>query len=70
MIFEHQMEIKANVQRDQISFSSIEDSIEKDNPIRVIEAFVEHIDLKELEIEITEINPATIPIQNLCRPIF
>ena len=52
VIFEHQMEIKANVQRDQISFSSIEDSIEKDNPIRVIEAFIEHINLKELGFEI------------------
>lgn len=46
------MEIKASIQRDQISFSSIEDSIEKDNPVRVIEAFVEHIDLKELLFEI------------------
>ncbi len=48
------MEIKASVQRDQISFGSIDDSIEKDNPVRVIEAFVEHIDLKELGFEIGE----------------
>ncbi|MDI1233249.1 MAG: transposase, partial [bacterium] len=48
------MEIKASVQRDQISFSSIEDTIEKDNPVRVIEAFVEHIDLKELGFGIGE----------------
>jgi transposase len=53
-IFDEQMEIKASVQRDQISFGSIEDSIEKDNPVRVIEAFVEHINLKELGFEIGE----------------
>ncbi len=29
-MFEHQMEIKANLHRDQISFGSLEDGIEKD----------------------------------------
>jgi transposase len=48
------MEIKANTNRDQLSFGSLEDTIEKDNPVRVIEAFVEHIDLKELRFEIGE----------------
>ena len=52
MIFEQQMEIKAGIQRTQIIFGSIEDGIEKDNPVRVIEAFVEHIDLKELGFDI------------------
>ena len=42
------MELTPSTNRDQISFGSIEDLIEKDNAVRVIEAFVEHIDLNEL----------------------
>ncbi|MDI1234365.1 MAG: transposase, partial [bacterium] len=48
------MEIISTTQRDQISFASMEDWIEKDNAVRVIEAFVEHIDLKELGFEVAE----------------
>jgi len=39
------MEIIASTNRHQIAFSSLEDVIEQDNVVRVIEAFVEHIDL-------------------------
>jgi len=31
--------------REQITFGSLEDVIEPDNVVRVIEAFVEHMDL-------------------------
>ena len=48
------MEITPSTNRDQISFGSIEDLIEKDNAVRVIEAFVEHIDLNELGFVITK----------------
>jgi transposase len=34
--------------RQQVSFGSLEDSVEKDNPVRFIEAFVEQLDLKQL----------------------
>lgn len=34
--------------RHQLSFSSLEDSIEQDNPVRFIEAFVEQLDLAQL----------------------
>lgn len=36
------------IPRNQMSFSSLEDSISATNPIRFIDAFVEHIDLKTL----------------------
>ena len=36
------------ISRNQMVFSSLEDTISQDNPIRFIEAFVEHIDLKML----------------------
>jgi len=39
------MEIIASTNRHQIAFSSLEDVIAQDNVVRVIEAFVEHIDL-------------------------
>ena len=39
------MEIIANTNRHQIAFSSLEDVIAQDNVVRVIEAFVEHMDL-------------------------
>jgi len=35
--------------REQISFSSLEDSIAADNAVRVIEAFVEQLDLQQLQ---------------------
>jgi len=39
------MEIITITNRHQIAFSSLEDVIARDNVVRVIEAFVEHIDL-------------------------
>lgn len=33
----------------QLTFTSLEDSIEQDNPIRFIEAFVEKLDLQQLQ---------------------
>ena len=39
------MEIIASTNRHQIVFSSLEDVIAQDNVVRVIEAFVEHMDL-------------------------
>jgi len=39
------MEIIASANRHQIAFSSLEDVIARDNVVRVIEAFEEHIDL-------------------------
>jgi len=38
------MEIIPSTNRHQIAFSSLEDVIAQDNIVRVIEAFVEHID--------------------------
>jgi len=38
----------SKTQREQICYGSIEDTVEKDNVVRAIEAFVEHIELKEL----------------------
>jgi len=34
--------------RYQLSFGSLEDSIEQDNPIRLIEAFVQQLDIAQL----------------------
>jgi len=39
------MEIIASTNRHQIAFSSLEDVIARDNVVRVMEAFKEHIDL-------------------------
>jgi len=41
------MENIASAIRHQVAFSSLEDVIAQDNVVRVIEAFVEHIDLKQ-----------------------
>ena len=38
--------------RNQMTISSLESSISSDNPIRLIEAFVENIDLKALGFEV------------------
>jgi transposase len=35
--------------RQQLSFGSLDDAVEKDNPVRIIEAFVEQLDLKQLD---------------------
>jgi hypothetical protein len=42
------MEYISSQNRHQLSFGSLEDAIEKDNPVRVIEAFVEALDLSSL----------------------
>jgi len=39
------MEIIASTNRHQIAFASLKDLTEPDSVVRVIEAFVEHIDL-------------------------
>ena len=46
------MEIIASANRHQVAFSSLEDVIAQDNVVRVIEAFVEHIDLKQVSFVI------------------
>ena len=40
------------IARNQMVFTSLEDSISKDNPVRFIDAFVENIDLKALGFEL------------------
>ena len=42
------MQIVSIQQRHQLSFGCLEDKIEQDNPVRFIEAFVEHIELEKL----------------------
>ena len=39
--------IKGN-DRDQITFSTLEAHIEENNPVRFVDAFVEHLDLTQL----------------------
>lgn len=41
--------------RYQLQMSSLEDRIEKDNPVRFIDAFVDHLDLKQAGFEVTEV---------------
>ena len=40
------------ISRNQMTIASLESSISTDNPIRFIDAFVEHIDLKALGFEV------------------
>lgn len=42
--------------RHQLSFGSLEDAVEKDNPVRFIEAFVEQLDLKQLGYNYNTLN--------------
>jgi hypothetical protein len=42
------MQIISTYQRQQLEFGCLEDKIEHDNPVRFIDAFVEHIDLDKL----------------------
>ena len=39
--------IKGN-DRDQITFSTLESQIDENNPVRFVDAFVEHLDLTQL----------------------
>jgi len=49
------MEIIAITNRHQIAFSSLEDVIERDNVVRVTEAFVGDIDLKQVGLVIADL---------------
>ena len=40
------------IARNQMVFTSVEEGISKDNPVRFIDAFVENIDLKTLGFEL------------------
>ena len=40
------------ISRNQMTFSSLEDTISAGNPIRFINAFVENVDLKALDFEV------------------
>ena len=44
--------IKGN-NRDQLVFSTLEMQIEKDNPVRIMDAFVEHLDLGQLDFVVS-----------------
>jgi hypothetical protein len=49
------------ISRQQLQISSLEDKIASDNPIRFIEAFVEHISLKALGFTVQTIKCAGRP---------
>lgn len=51
------------VPRNQMRFSSLEDSISQENPVRFIEAFVENISLRNLGF-------STLTIKSEGRPSF
>jgi transposase len=42
--------------RSQLTFSSLEDVVSSDNPVRLIDAFAEQLDLKRLGFEVKELN--------------
>ena len=44
--------IKGN-NRDQLVFSTLEMQIEQDNPVRFVDAFVDHIDLSQLDFVVS-----------------
>jgi hypothetical protein len=41
--------------RNQITFSSLEDKIAADNPVRFLEGFVEHLELEKLNFVVPEL---------------
>lgn len=45
----------------QITFSSLEDKITADNPVRFLEAFVEHWDLDKLNFVVPQFKPEGRP---------
>lgn len=49
------MEYISPTPRNQISFGCIDEQIEADNPVRVVDAFVDKLDLKELQFVVTEL---------------
>jgi transposase len=42
--------------RNQVSFSSLEDLVSDDNPVRMIDAFVDHVDLSALKFAVAVLN--------------
>lgn len=42
--------------RRQVTFSSLEDAVADDNPVRLIDAFVDHLDLDRLQFKVSKIN--------------
>ena len=51
--------IKGN-NRDQLVFSTLEMQIEQDNPVRFVDAFVDHIDLSQLGFMVGALNKFSI----------
>ena len=49
------------ISRQQLQISSLEDKIASDNPIRFIEAFVEHISLEALGLTVITIKSEGLP---------
>ena len=45
------MRTKESTSRSQIQFSSLDDQIASDNPVRIIDAFVEKLDWQKLAIK-------------------
>src|SRR5574343_363432 len=58
------MEYISSHNRHQLSFGSLEDAIEKDNPVRVIEAFVEALDLSALHFTVKKVQTEGRPAFN------
>jgi len=58
------MEYISSQNRQQLSFGNMEDSIEKDNSVRVVEAFVEALELKTLHFAIADIKSEGRPSFN------
>ena len=58
------MEYISSHNRYQLSFGSLEDAIEKDNPVRVIEAFVEALDLTSLNFTVKKVQSEGRPAFN------
>ena len=42
--------------RSQVTFSSLEDGVAPDNPVRLIDAFVDHLDLAQLKFNVSILN--------------
>lgn len=58
------MEYISTANRSQIEFNCLEDLIEKENPVRFIEAFVEKLDLTQLHFTVKEIQSEGRPSFN------
>ena len=51
------MDFITSQNRQQITFSSLEDKITADNPVRFLEVLMEHLKLGKLRFVVPEINP-------------